>query len=163
MLALRQQVRNQQQALQQEQVLVATVQEWQARLIATFEAQLPQVAQELAQLVTADNEWAASVRRLQRLPGVARSRAVQRPASCCIWSGQWAHESKHSIRRIERQGSSSRPLDKQHRISHDRGSPALLVQQAGLAGGIITYVLCNWRPNRCPAAPIGMLARPPAL
>lgn len=70
LLVIRQQVLNQQHALQQEQVIVAAVQAWQARLIATFDAQLHQVEQELAQLVAVDNEWAASVRRLQSIPGV---------------------------------------------------------------------------------------------
>jgi transposase len=70
LLHLRQPVRNQQHALQHEQVIVAAVQDWQVSRLATFDTQLRQVEQELADLVAADNEWAASVQRLQSIPGV---------------------------------------------------------------------------------------------
>lgn len=70
LLNLRQQVLNQQHALNQEPVTVPTVLARQQELIALLDGQLAAVEAELQTLVAADTAWAASIRLLQTIPGV---------------------------------------------------------------------------------------------
>lgn len=70
LVALRQQVRNQLHALQQHPVVVAAVVARTQQLLATLEAQITQVEQELHAVLQQDEAWAQAAARLQSIPGV---------------------------------------------------------------------------------------------
>ena len=67
---LRTQILNQHHALLHEQVVVDAVARGQTALIADLSAQIKAVEHELQELLTSDDEWAASIVRLQTIPGV---------------------------------------------------------------------------------------------
>jgi len=70
LLALRQQVRNQQQALLQMPVVIAEVLERMDALLATFSEQLQQVEAELTKMLNHDQAWAQSAQRLLSIQGI---------------------------------------------------------------------------------------------
>lgn len=70
LLTLRQQLVNQRPALQQEVPVVAAVVARQTALIATLDAALHDLEQEVGQVLDHDPAWAASVARLQTVPGI---------------------------------------------------------------------------------------------
>jgi len=70
LLMLRQQILNQHHALLHEQVIVQPVVERQVALVATIDAQIAELEAELNCVVQADEQWAASIVRLQTIPGV---------------------------------------------------------------------------------------------
>jgi transposase len=70
LIHLRTQVQNQHHALLHEQVVVAAVATGQAALITDLTAQIKAVERELAMVIATDDAWAASIVRLQSIPGV---------------------------------------------------------------------------------------------
>ncbi len=70
LIALRTQVSNQQHALRHEQVVVPAVAESQSRLLVELTAQIAAVERELSAVLATDDVWAASIVRLQSIPGV---------------------------------------------------------------------------------------------
>lgn len=70
LIHLRTQVQNQHHALLHEQVVVAAVATGQAALITDLTAQIKAVERELAAVIATDDAWAASIVRLQSIPGV---------------------------------------------------------------------------------------------
>ena len=70
LLGLRRQILNQQHALLHEQVVIAAVAERQQALVQTIDAQLAELERELVALLQREDAWAASIVRLQTVPGV---------------------------------------------------------------------------------------------
>jgi transposase len=70
LIRLRGQVWNQRHALLQEAVVVAGVLAAQDALLAYLDAQLTALERDLTMVIASDAAWAASVARLQRVPGV---------------------------------------------------------------------------------------------
>lgn len=70
LVSLRTQVKNQQHALLHEQVVIAAVSNGQSQLIAMLNSQIAAVERELAAVIAGDDSWAASIVRLQSIPGV---------------------------------------------------------------------------------------------
>ncbi len=70
LIHLRTQVQNQHHALLHEQVVVAAVAAGQRVLIADLTGQIKAVERELAEVIATDEAWAASIVRLQSIPGV---------------------------------------------------------------------------------------------
>jgi transposase len=70
LIALRTQVSNQHHALLHEQVVVGAVAARQTALIANLTTQIQAVDRELAEVITTDHAWTASIGRLQSIPGV---------------------------------------------------------------------------------------------
>lgn len=70
LIHLRTQVQNQHHALLHEQVVVDAVAHRQQALIADLTAQIKAVEAELAAVIATDDAWAASIVRLQSIPGV---------------------------------------------------------------------------------------------
>ncbi len=67
---LRQQVRNQLHALQQQPVVIEAVESRMRELIRTFNRQIAAIERELAAALQHDEAWAAAAARLQTIPGV---------------------------------------------------------------------------------------------
>src|SRR5262249_39152522 len=70
LIHLRTQVLNQHHALLHEQVVVDAVVQRQQALIADLTTQIQAVERELTVLISSDDAWAASIVRLQSIPGV---------------------------------------------------------------------------------------------
>lgn len=70
LVTLRTQVKNQHHALLHEQVVIPAVSSGQSQLIATLNSQIATVERELAEVIAGDDSWAASIVRLQSIPGV---------------------------------------------------------------------------------------------
>lgn len=70
LIHLRTQVQNQHHALLHEQVVVEAVAAGQVALITDLTAQIKAVERELVEVLTTDDAWAASIVRLQSIPGV---------------------------------------------------------------------------------------------
>lgn len=70
LLGLRRQVLNQHHALLHDQMVIAAVADRQLALVATLDAQIAAIEQELEAVVAQDEAWAASIVRLQTVPGV---------------------------------------------------------------------------------------------
>ena len=70
LVTLRTHVKNQHPALLHEQVIIAAVSNGQSQLIATLNSQIAAVERELTDVIAADDSWAASIVRLQSIPGV---------------------------------------------------------------------------------------------
>lgn len=70
LVGLRRQLLNQHHALQHEVVVIAAVTDRQLALVGTIDEQLRQIEAELRAVVRQDAEWAASIVRLQSIPGV---------------------------------------------------------------------------------------------
>lgn len=70
LLVLRRQVANQQHALSHNVVVVPAVARRQQELLEVLDTQIRELEQELEQVIKQDTEWAASIVRLQSIPGV---------------------------------------------------------------------------------------------
>ena len=70
LIAVRTQISNQHHALRHEQAVVAAVAAGQCQLIAALSAQIAEVERELSVVLATDDAWAASIVRLQSIPGV---------------------------------------------------------------------------------------------
>jgi transposase len=70
LVAWRTMVQNQHHALQHEAQVVAAVEERQRTLIADLTAQIAAVERELGEVIAGEEGWAASIVRLQSIPGV---------------------------------------------------------------------------------------------
>jgi transposase len=70
LIAIRTQISNQHHALLHEQVVVPAVATSQNQIIADLTTQIAAVDRELAEVITRDDTWAASIVRLQSIPGV---------------------------------------------------------------------------------------------
>jgi transposase len=70
LIALRQQVRNQLQALSHLPTKVASVQRQMEALLATFDAQITDVEREIPQVLQQDAQWARTAQLLDTIPGI---------------------------------------------------------------------------------------------
>ncbi|MCB0079033.1 MAG: IS110 family transposase [Anaerolineales bacterium] len=70
LVGLRQQVRNQRHALQQQPLVVAAVQQRMEALLATLDEQIQQIEREVHRVLQQDSAWAQAAARLQSIPGV---------------------------------------------------------------------------------------------
>jgi len=76
LMTLRQQVRNQRHALQHLPVVIASVLERMEALIATFDAQIAAVEQEIEQVLSQDAAWATTATLLLSITGIGLLTAV---------------------------------------------------------------------------------------
>ncbi|MBA3947070.1 MAG: IS110 family transposase [Herpetosiphonaceae bacterium] len=67
---MRQQMRNQLHALQQQPVVIAAVRQRLETFIATFTAQISELDAEIAAVLQQDDAWAATATRLQTITGI---------------------------------------------------------------------------------------------